>query len=262
MFDAIRKARKAIGWTGPVIVSLLVVWGPARAQQAVDSCGSLASSFGPYDYRTAEAGVKHVVESNHFAPGVEALIAGQAGSIGGDLAYVLAVFPNHHRALISMMNYGAKLKNPHPGGAKYSVDCYFTRALRFRYDDAIVHMIHSKHLAATGRRPQALKELEVAASLDKTNGFTQYNVGLLYLEMNEWDRALEQAHLALALGFERPQLKDKLVAAKRWREPAPGSVPPADAAASTAGAAAAASHAKPSALSSATAPAQGASAPR
>ena len=248
MLDAVRKS---IVWTGFALVSMAPAWSPALAQQAPEPCGPLTSSFGPYDYRTADAPTKHIVESNHFAPGVEALIGGQTGTIGGDLGYVLAVFPNHHRALISMMNLGAKLKAPQAPGAKFSVDCYFNRALRFKYNDAIVHMIHAKHLAGTGRRPEALKELEVAADLDKTNGFTQYNVGLIYLEMNEWERALAQAHSALALEFTRTALKDKLVATKHWREPPAGALPAAGAASASAPAPDAASAAQPAMAASA-----------
>lgn len=162
-----------------------------------------------------------MVESVHFPPAVEALIRGSTSTVGGDLGYTLQVFPNHHRALIAMMNLGIKLKSPLPPQALYSVECYFDRAVRFRPDDAIVHMIYAKYLSSQGRKPEAIKQLDVAASLEKDNGFTQYNIGLILLEMNEFDRALAQAHTALSLGFQRPALKERLVAANRWREPPP-----------------------------------------
>lgn len=220
MLDLIRKFLVAA-----VVVPLSMLGGarPVIAQQiSIEPCGPLTSSFGPYDYRTADAKTKEMVESFHFTPAVEALIRGQSGSIGGDLHYTLSVFPNHHRALVAMANLGAKLKSSIVPGAKYSVDCYFIRALRFRHDDPIVHMIFARHLAATGRRAEALKQLEAAAEIDPANGFTQYNVGLIYLEMSEWDSALKQAHAAAALGFIRPELKDRLVASHHWREPISG----------------------------------------
>ena len=216
---------------------ILAATGAAIAQQAPSSCGSLASSFGPYDYRTADAPTKHIVESNHFNSGVEALIGGMTGALGGDIAYTLRVFPNHHRALISMMNLGLKLKVPMAPGAGYSVECFFTRAMRFKPDDAIVRMIYAKYLSSTGRRPEAIKELEIASGLEKENGFTQYNVGLFYLEMNEFDRALARAHAALSLGFDRPALKERLIAANRWREPPASSADPRAAAQAASGSA-------------------------
>ena len=248
MLDAVRKS---IVWSGCALISMAAACGAAMAQ-GVEACGPLTASFGPYDYRTADAPTKNIVEGAHFNSGVEALIRGQSGSIGGDLGYVLRVFPNHHRALISMMNLGVKLKQPQAPGSAFTVDCYFNRAIRFANNDAIVHMIHAKHLAGTKRRAEALKELEVAASLDKTNGFTQYNVGLIYLEMNEWDRALAQAHLAHELGFTRAALKEKLVAGKHWREPKPGALPADAGASAPAQASNAASAAQPAMAASAT----------
>ena len=215
-------------------IGMFLAGAQVSAQTAFNSCGGLAASFGPYDYRTADVPTKRLVESAHFPPGVEALIAGSTGSVGSDIAYTLRVFPNHHRALIAMMNLGIKLKVPMAPGAGYTVDCFFNRALRFRTDDAIVHIIYAKYLATYGRKPEAIKQLEIASGIEKDNGFTQYNVGLFYLEINEFDRALAQAHSAMALGFDRPALKERLVAAKRWREPPAPSAPPAatDAAAS------------------------------
>lgn len=212
--------------------AIFVVSGAVDAQPVPQACGSLTSSFGPYDYRTADAPTRHVVESNHFNSGVEALRAGMNGTVGGDIGYTLAVFPNHHRALISMMNLGLKLKVPTAPGARHSVECYFDRAMRFKPDDAIVRMIYAKYLASTARRTEAIKQLEVTSGLESANAFTQYNIGLLYLEMNEFDRALAQAHTAQSLGFDRPALKERLIAAKRWREPPAASVAPGAAAAS------------------------------
>lgn len=84
-----------------------------------------------------------------------------------------------------------------------------------------------------GRGPLAIRHLEDAVRRGADNGFTQYNAGLVYLEMKEPERALQQAWRAMALGFERPELRQALVAAGKWREPPP------DVAASAAAAAAA-----------------------
>lgn len=162
------------------------------------------------------------MEDYHFLPRVESLISGMSGSLGADIDYTLRAFPNHHRALISMMNLGAKLKNPMPPGAQFSVECYFKRALQFRPDDTIARMIYAKFLATDGRKPEAIRQLEFVVQAAKENGFSQYNAGLIYFEMGEFDKALLQAHRALSLGFERPGgLKQQLQKAGKWVDAPP-----------------------------------------
>jgi len=196
----------------------------AAAQAADTACGNpFVNGYGPYDYRSDQQKLK-IVEDYHFTPRVESLVGGAAGSVGADLDYTLRAFPNHHRALLSMMNLGAKAKSPMPPGAQVSVECYFRRALVFRPDDAIARMMFATFLARNGRKPEAVREVDFSVQGAPDNAFTQYNAGLIYLEMREFDKALIQAHRALALGFERPNLRQQLQAAGKWVDPpvAPG----------------------------------------
>jgi tetratricopeptide (TPR) repeat protein len=160
------------------------------------------------------------VEDYHFSSRVESLISGQSSSIGGDLDYTLRAFPNHHRALVAMLNLGARTKVGDPPGVEFTVECYFKRAVQFRPDDAVARMLYVKYLGSNGRKPEALKQLDFVVEHAADNAFTHYNAGLLYLELAQFDRALAQAHKALELGFTRPDLRDKLKAAGKWVEPA------------------------------------------
>jgi tetratricopeptide (TPR) repeat protein len=200
---------------GLAALSLAAV-APARAQASL--CGDLWNAYGPYDYRSARDKLA-IVERFHFTPQVEALVKGVSGSIAGDIGYTLRAFPNHHRALISIMRLGEKQKTPHPEGSRYSVDCYFERAVRFRPDDHVVRMIFAGHLGKTGREEAALQQLESATHLVGDNPMSHHNIGLVYLELKQYDRALAQAHKAMALGYERTDLKDQLKAAGRWVDP-------------------------------------------
>ncbi|WP_394788759.1 ABC transporter permease [Rhodoferax sp.] len=193
---------------------------PAFAQVIGSECGPLTNGFGPFDYRTERSNL-NIVEMAHFTPEVEALIKGNAGYLGGDLDYTLRAFPNHHRALMSVMRYGEKSKSAIPRDLRYSVECYFDRAIRFRPDDAISRMIYAMYLNKHGRNPEALRQLDIAAegAEGKENAFTHYNLGLNYLDMKEYSKALNQAHKAYALGFIQPALKDKLKEAGKWTEP-------------------------------------------
>ena len=206
----------------------------AQVQSDNGSCGNVfVARYGPFDYRTATAAQRNVVEQYHFDAGVESLIKGMTGSVHGDINYTLNAFPNHPRALIAMMNLRAKMKVELPTGAPFTFECYFIRAVTFRPDDAIARIIYAKYLAANGRKADAMQHLVVAADQAKDNAFTQYNIGLVYLELGAFDKALIQAHRAMALDFGRLELKQKLVAAGKWVDPPPpAAAEPASAAAS------------------------------
>lgn len=204
------------------IAAVLVLATPALAQQpsaALSVCGSLENAHGPFDYRTVDRDALNLVERPHFPPVVEALIRGNSGYLGGDLDYTLRAFPNHHRALLSVMRYGEKLKTPQPHDLRYPVECYFDRALRFRPDDSIVRMIYAKFLARNQRGDEADKQLSAASEGAKDNGLTHYNIGLIYLELEQFDKAVAQAHKARILGFVSPELQQRLEAAGKWIEP-------------------------------------------
>lgn len=191
----------------------------ALSQNSNLACGELGSGYGPFDYRTDQNKLG-VVEQYHFTPAVEALIRGKSSiHIGQDLSYTLGTFPNHHRALMSMMRYGEKLKTPKPPYAQYSVECYFLRALRFRPDDTVARMMYANFLTTNARIPEAMRELEQVEKLARDNPFTHYNLGLIYLDMKEPEKALALAHKAMALGFGQTGLRDKLMAAGKWRAP-------------------------------------------
>ncbi len=192
----------------------------AIAQTGESECGPLANGYGPYDYRTSKGQILNTVEPFHFTINVEMLIKADTGYLGADIDYTLRAFPNHHRALMSVMRYGEKTKSAKPPHMRYTVACYFDRAIRFRPDDAISRMIYSIYLAKNNRTPEAIQQLDIAASgaEGKENPFTHYNLGLNYLEMKEYEKSLAQAHKAYALGFIQTALKDKLKEAGKWTE--------------------------------------------
>lgn len=181
-------------------------------------CGSLQNAYGPFDYRSDKDKLA-IVESYHLTPNVVNLVSTQsAGTIGGDLDYTLRAFPNHHRALMAMMKLGEKENVAKPRGAKYGVECYFQRALRFRDDDATVRMIYASYLSKKGKRVEALGQLDAAERLESENANIIYNTGLIYFDLKEYDKSLLYAHRAYGLGFPLPGLRDKLRRAGKWKE--------------------------------------------
>lgn len=198
--------------------SILLPCISASAQNSESQCGTLQSSFGPFDYRTERGNNLYLVESAHFTPPVEALIKGNTGHFGGDIHYTLKVFPNHHRALLSIVRYAEVTKSAQPPSLGFTIDCYFDRAIRFQPNDLVVRMIHSKHLMKTGRADEARRELEYAGKNSDENPVTYHNIGLLYFDMKDYAASMSYAKKAYDLGFGRSDLRDRLRSVKKWVE--------------------------------------------
>jgi tetratricopeptide (TPR) repeat protein len=224
-------SKRFIGLLRATLLMSLGVCTQLWAQVDPTTC-PLGTPFGDYLKDKDKVAMS---ERFHFTPQVESLIRGQSSeAIGADIDFMLINYPNHHRALIAMMRLGEKQKTPQPKGAKYPIDCYFDRAIRFRRDDAVARMLYATYLSKNGRQAEAGAQLEVVAKTADDSPFTQYNIGLIYLEMKDYDRALAQAHKAYELGFPRSELKDRLKSAGRWREPEPAAAAASDAASNAA----------------------------
>ena len=230
--------------TRVTLVALALLTSSAAWAQA---CGDLANHYGPFDYRTERNGKLQIVEHYHFDAGVEALIKGESSYIGGDLDYVLMTSPNHHRALLAMMRYSERTKTDPPPNMKYTVDCYFDRAMRFQPDDTVVREMYVKFLIDKHRLDDARKELQATDHYAADNAISHYNIGLLYFDMKDYDNALSQAQTASTLGFARPELKQMLQGVGKWKEPpaAAASAPAASATVPVAAAAASAASSSP-----------------
>jgi hypothetical protein len=216
-----------------VLVATLLSSSTALAQGGELGCGSLRNAYGPFDYRTATPDQKGIVENAHFTPGVESLTRGKTGPFGGDIRYTLIVFPNHPRALMAMERLVEKERANPARDAWYSIECFYERALRFRPDDHVVRLLYVNFLVKRKETDNALKQLDYVADTTRDNPFAQFNVGMLYMDMKLYDKALEQAHRVIAMGFDRRELRERLTAAGHWVEP------PASAASAPEGAASA-----------------------
>jgi tetratricopeptide (TPR) repeat protein len=206
---------------GCAIVAAVAWHAMAAAQVNAEGCGSLKNAYGPLDYRTDRGPPLQIVEDYHFTPDVESLVHGRTGLVGGDIAYTLRAYPNHHRALVAMMRLGQRLKTQMPEGAGYTVECFFDRAIRFAPDDAIVRNLYAIFLYDNARKPEAVAQLRQASILAKDDAYTHYNIGLIYAQHGDLDGALPEVQRAMQLGFPRDDLKKKLEAAGKWVEPPP-----------------------------------------
>ena len=138
---------------------------------------------------------------------------------------MLHAYPNHHRALSAISRLAEKERTIQPRGAAYTVECYFDRAMRLAPDDHVVRMLFASYLGKRNRVDDAARLLESVTQLGSDSGFTQYNVGLIYIELKQYERALAQAHRAAALGFGRLELRQALERVGKWQDPPPAPAP-------------------------------------
>jgi tetratricopeptide (TPR) repeat protein len=204
-------------------VCLLPALASGQAALEAMGCGGLGKQpggYGPYDFRVDKDKL-YVVEYHHFDAGVETFTREKNGYFGGDIDYTLRAFPNHHRALMAMINLGLRERANQPRGARYTVQCWLMRAEAFRPDDEMVKVIHGIYHLKHGRSKEAVEKLEQARGMGSQDANVHYNLGLAYLDLNQYDKALESAHAAYAMGFPLPGLRDRLQRAGRWRAAAP-----------------------------------------
>jgi tetratricopeptide (TPR) repeat protein len=216
---------EAVNWLGwPVLLFLLMTAVVARpAAAAEDECPAtykfeeLPSS----DYLDPSAQKKiQGIEAHHFTSDVEDLIRGKAqAGVGGELAFVLNWIPNHHRALQALVRLALRDKTEKPYQTDpYTVTCWLHRAMVFSPQDGQVYLIYGVYLARIGKYKQAQERLETADSLLVNNANVSYNLGLVFYELKDYERALERAKRAYASGFPLPGLRQKLVQAGVWRD--------------------------------------------
>lgn len=186
---------------------------PARADLGDEECGSLENAFGPFDYRSPPPGALSVVESHHFTPKVENLSSGQEGYLEGDISYTLRAFPNHHRALLAMAKLFLKHKTRKYGLSPYTIECWFSRAIQFREDDAQVRVVYGYYLSRRGDPSGAAEQFREAIRLGADTGNVHYNLGLVLLDLKDVSGAMQHAARAEELGFKLPGLRRRLQAA-------------------------------------------------
>ncbi len=197
------------------VVLLLVLTGVS----AHALCGGPLerNSFGrPVDYTDPnQAAEIRIVERFHFTEEVERLESGINDPLPGDIGYTLRHIPNHYRALFAMAEW--QRKNPPRTELNYlSADCYFQRALTFKPHDATIYMIYGIHLHKADKLESALSAYKMSAQKNPDDPELDYNLGLLYIDLAQYDKAREHARKAYAKGYPLPGLRNKLQRLGEW----------------------------------------------
>lgn len=220
-----------------LLVLLCLIQKPALSKSApwvgVDlkgyACTGKAQGFGPYDY-TNDADKKSfigggpdtaltIVERAHFPPDTENLIKAVFNSFLGDFDYTLRAWPNHHRALLSLVRFQLEVnkKIRKPEKAFSAVECYFQRAIHFSSKDAATYSLYAYYLSKIGKYQQAREQYEKALEIDPDSSKIEYAYSLLLIELKQYDTALEYAQKAYQHGKPPMGLKNKLEKLGVWK---------------------------------------------
>lgn len=215
-----------------VLLLMICIFLSNQAKSDIFECGPVTNNIGPWDYADPSSSVPtgedpmgriKRVENVHFQPAMRALDLKlfSIDRLTSEFYYTLKILPNHPHALLAMSRLekmaGGKLRQMgiSPDMPKVSADCFFDRAIRFRPEDKAVRMVFGIHLHQRGRYKEALREYELAESLDEQSANFYYNIGLLHADMKNWDRAYEYAVKAERGGLMLPALRGKLEKAGR-----------------------------------------------
>ncbi len=193
----VRPGKADAPWVGQTLEGL-----PCRGRQ---------QGYGPYDYtrRVEFAHNLKIVEQFHFTPPVEQLVRGENGSIPGDIDYTLSAWPNHHRALnaISRYDLGYPNKKHQPST---DVECYFQKAISFSPRDSTARLLYGIYLHKKDKHEMALEMYESAQLLSPNEPQIKYNLGLLHVDMGQYDEAEFYARELYSNNFPLKGLKRKL----------------------------------------------------
>lgn len=220
-----------IGLTLPIL-TLLTASTALGARIDVDNsnCGIISGqlrggidSLGPWDYTNPET---HQylprVEGSYFPQHVENL-SGDPTQGAISAAKTLRVYPNHHRALYTVMRYYRDYPNDKHDNKIYTMECLFKRANFFSPSDPMVYMLNGMYYHwnsdFVGSKMKYLQAYELAPENPQIN----YNLGLMYYDQGDYENAAKHAEIAYDGGYPLQGLRKKLNKLER-KEAVPSNV--------------------------------------
>jgi len=176
-------------------------------------CRGITPHLGPFDYTKAYLHETELslVQAAHFNTNVELLLQGakQKGNMLGDIHYTLKAFPNHHRALNTVINY--RLKNgPYTNKGIKQPECYFLRAVNFVPKDDMTIMLYGLYLHRINQLSEAETMYKKALLINPNNIQAMYNYGLLSIDLGNIEQAKSLAKKVYSKGFSLKGLQRKI----------------------------------------------------
>ena len=186
----------------------------------------IPNKYGPFEYRTASPADRELVEGAHFTEEYDAYLKGREKSArkqnelppAAGFGYTLWAFPNQPQALAAMEDLGIRHKTENLPGAMLRVHCFFQRAVRFAPDDALIRAIYGYYYARRGKFAEAKVQLEKVDSLGSNVSSVFVYTAFSYIEMKDYEKALEAAKRAYQLGYSLPGLRNRLERVGKWHD--------------------------------------------
>lgn len=214
------NVRRLISISAGIWLSLFATAGMAQSVFGVDriDCPT-TNSDERKDYRLRDTTrilrfKSKDTHENHVAPAMQLMREGiYSERVIGDLNFTLVRWPNHYPALQTLIKYedaGGRTTN------YLSVSCYFQRAAWYVPDDANIYVLNGVYLHRKGDYEGAKSSWKAAVSIDGESAEAHYNLGLLYVRLEDYSSAVKHAQLAYELGYPLPGLKEKLERSGHW----------------------------------------------
>jgi tetratricopeptide (TPR) repeat protein len=186
-------------------------------------CMGNEQGFGPFDY-TRRASIDPynltIVEHEHFTRDVENLVRDHTSSTPeGDLAYTLTAWPNHHRALLSIIRFQVLIQKKLVRGQLITPpECYLQRAIHFSPHDAASYSLYAYYLGKMQRFQDAVKMYEKALTVAPENAKIAYSFSLLLIDLKRYEEAVKYANIAYQDKHAPSGLKQKLEKLGVWHK--------------------------------------------
>jgi hypothetical protein len=225
------KMMNELAWQAVRNAILVAITAASMGTAVADvaDCGELRNfgDIGPWDYADPSSSVRDGenpmgrikrVENVHFNPEMKMLNTKRFSieRLTGEIHYTLRVFPNHPEALVAISRLermaGGKLpqRSATVFTPKISAYCFFDRAIRFRPEDKAVRYSYAIHLHQNRKYQEALEQYRLAESQYEDDRIFQYNIGLLYADIKNWEKAAEHAQRAYSSGVTFAALRQRL----------------------------------------------------
>jgi len=183
---------------------------------------NLKNHYGPFNYYDSTAARDHAVElvtKAHLTREMLLLQRGKSTTIAGDLDYTLSVIPNYPQALDLASRLERAVKagiRPPKDKILRKVDCYFQRAVFLAPNINETYYLWGIHYHRNDQYQEALEKYAKAEQLGLSSPEFYYNMGLLYVDLEDYEKAVEYAEKVYDFDYPLQGLRSKLKKRGVW----------------------------------------------
>ncbi len=151
--------------------------------------------------------------NNHLRDGRERLATGDYGSAKREFEFVLNYVPNDPQALNGLSEVCVKWKLP---TCDMAMEQRFQKAIERNPGAAPSYVVQALYLHRKNKLEEAVKMYKQAIELAPNSINANYNIGLAYVDLKQYDLANLHAQKSYALGVTLPGLRARLQSAGKW----------------------------------------------